>query len=74
MDTERDTRPFSRSPALIAGRGPLYFSHRTLAGVELSHAVVSVTPLAISAQAFWVALRRANSWVDPAAVRQLRRP
>jgi hypothetical protein len=45
-----------------------YF-HVTLRGSARSHAIESVTPEEICAQAFVVAVRSANSFVDPEAVR-----
>jgi hypothetical protein len=43
----------------------------TLMGGVFSQAMESVTPDAIAAQALVIAVRFANSSVDPAAVRQL---
>jgi hypothetical protein len=48
-----------------------YFSLVSFAGSDCSHAMESVTPEAIPAHAFVIAARRANSSVEPDAVRQL---
>ena len=52
----------------------VYLSHFTLVGAECSHCCESVTPLAISAQAFVTAARNASFSVAPDATRQLLRP
>ena len=57
-------------------KAQLYFrvSQFTLCGAVLSHAMESVTPEAISAQAFSVAVRCACASVDAPAVRHAVRP
>ena len=59
---------------IVSSRKAGYFSVVTLSGVACSHPMVSVTPDAICAQAFAVAVRKANSSVDPEAVRHALRP
>ncbi|HVP46897.1 MAG TPA: hypothetical protein VMT32_09945 [Bryobacteraceae bacterium] len=59
---------------MVAEAGYFRFNQTTLCGAVLSQAIESVTPEAISAQAFSVAARNAWASVEAAAVRQDVRP
>src|ERR1700730_6315011 len=62
---QRNVRNCIRHPVSI------YFSLVSLVGWDCSQAMESVTPEAMAAQALVMAVRVANSSVDPDAVRQL---